>query len=136
MSGQLEGKVALVTGAVRRNGRAIAHALAREGADVVINTRQSREEAEKARAEIERIGRKSIVCVADITDEKAVKRMFDEIAAKFGRLDILVNNAADRGLTPFTEMTTAQWRHILDIVLDGSFFCSRAAIPQDRKSVV
>ena len=133
MSGQLEGKVALVTGAVRRNGRAIAHALAREGADVVVNTRQSRDEAEKVRAEIERIGRRSLVCIADITDENAVKRMFDEITAKFGRLDILVNNAADRGITPFTEMTAAQWRHILGIVLDGSFFCSRAAVPHMLK---
>jgi len=134
MSGQLEGKVALVTGAVRRNGRAIAHALAREGADVVINTRRSREEADKVRAQIERIGRKSLVCVADITDEKAVKRMFDEIAAKFGRVDIMVNNAADRGNVPFAEMTTAEWRHIVDIVLDGSFYCARAAVPYMLKN--
>jgi 3-oxoacyl-[acyl-carrier protein] reductase len=134
MSGQLEGKVALITGAVRRNGRAIAHALAREGADVVINTRRSREEAEKVRAEIERIGRKALVCVADITGEDAVRKMFDEIAAKVRRVDILVNNAADRGLVPFTEMTTAQWRHIVDIVLDGSFYCSRAAIPHMLKN--
>jgi 3-oxoacyl-[acyl-carrier protein] reductase len=91
---------------------------------------QSALEMQKSvRAEIERIGRKSLVCVADITDENAVKGMFDEIAARLGRVDILVNNAADRGITPFTEMTTAQWRHILAIVLDGSFFCSRAAIP-------
>ncbi len=129
MSGQLEGKVALVTGAVRRNGRAIALALAREGADVAVNTRRSREEAEKVRAEIERIGRRSLVCVADITKEDAVRKMFDEIAAKFGRVDILVNNAADRGNVPFAEMTTAQWRHIVGIVLDGSFYCARAAIP-------
>ena len=129
MSGQLEGKVALVTGAVRRNGRAIALALAGEGADVVINTRRSRVEAEKVRAEIGRAGRKSLVCVADITDEGAVRGMFDEIGARFGRVDILVNNAADRGIVPFVEMTTAQWRHIVDIVLDGAFFCSRAAIP-------
>ncbi|MGH6693400.1 MAG: SDR family NAD(P)-dependent oxidoreductase [Gammaproteobacteria bacterium] len=134
MSGQLEGKVALVTGAVRRNGRATALALAREGADVVINTRRSRAEAEKVRAEIERIGRSSLVCVADITDENAVRGMFDEIAAKLKRVDILVNNAADRGLVPFTEMTTAQWRHIVDIVLDGSFYCSRAAIPHMLKN--
>jgi 3-oxoacyl-[acyl-carrier protein] reductase len=134
MSGQLEGKVALVTGAVRRNGRAVAHALAGEGADVVINTRRSRDEAEAVRAEIERIGRKSLVCVADITDENAVRGMFGEIAARFGRVDILVNNAADRGIVPFTEMTTAQWRHILDIVLDGSFYCSRAAVPHMLKN--
>lgn len=134
MSAQLKGKVALVTGAVRRNGRAIALALASEGADVVVNTRRSREEADKVRAEIERIGRKSMVCVADITDENAVRAMFDAIGARFGRVDILVNNAADRGIVPFTEMTTAQWRHIVDIVLDGSFFCSRAAIPHMLKN--
>jgi len=134
MNGQLEGKVALVTGAVRRNGRSIAHALAREAAAVVINTLRSREEAEEVRAEIERTGRKALVCIADITDESAVRKMFDEIAARFGRVDILVNNAADRGIVPFTEMTTAQWRHIVDIVLDGSFFCSRAAIPHMLKN--
>ena len=108
MSGQLEGKVALVTGASRRNGRAIAHALAREGADVVINTRKSREEAEKVRGEIERIGRKSLVCVADITDENAVKKMFDEIAAKFRRVDILINAAGGSRPYPF-EATKEQW---------------------------
>jgi 3-oxoacyl-[acyl-carrier protein] reductase len=134
MSGQLDGKVALITGAVRRNGRASAHALAREGAAVVINTRRSRDEAEGVRAEIERIGRPALVCIADVTDENAVRGMFDAVAARFARVDILVNNAADRGIAPFTEMTTAQWRHIVDIVLDGSFFCSRAAIPHMLKS--
>jgi 3-oxoacyl-[acyl-carrier protein] reductase len=134
MSGQLEGKVAVVTGAVRRNGRAAALALAREGADVVINTRQSRDEAENVRAEIERIGRRSMVGVADITDENAVRKMFDDIAAKFGRVDILINNAADRGNVPFLEMTTAEWRHIVGIVLDGAFFCARAAVPYMLKN--
>jgi len=129
MTGQLEGKVALVTGAVRRNGRAIAHALAREGASVVINARRSREEAEQVRAEIEKMGAGALVCMADITDEAAVARMFVEAEKRFGRVDILVNNAADRSVVPFEQMTTAQWRHITGIVLDGSFFCTRAAIP-------
>ncbi|MBI2296819.1 MAG: SDR family oxidoreductase [Betaproteobacteria bacterium] len=129
MSGQLEGRVALITGAVRRNGRAVALALAREGAAVVINTRRSREEAERAGAEIESQGRRAMVCVADVTEENAVGRMFDAVAARFGRLDILVNNAADRQQVPFIEMTAAQWRHIVGIILDGAFFCSRAALP-------
>jgi 3-oxoacyl-[acyl-carrier protein] reductase len=129
MPGQLEGKVALITGAVRRGGRASAHALAREGAAIVINTRRSREEAEKVRAEIEAMGRPALVCLADITDETAVARMFGDIGQRFGRLDILVNNAADRGVVPFEQMTTEQWRHIVGIALDGSFFCTRAAIP-------
>ena len=129
MSGQLDGKVALITGAVRRGGRASAHALAREGAAIVINTRRSRDEAEKVRAEIEAMGQSALVCLADITDETAVARMFGEIEQRFGRLDILVNNAADRGVVPFEKMTTEQWRHIVGIALDGSFFCTRAAIP-------
>jgi 3-oxoacyl-[acyl-carrier protein] reductase len=129
MSGQLDGKVALITGAVRRGGRASAHALAREGAAVVINTRRSREEAEKVRGEIEAMGGRALVCLADITDEAAVARMVEETVRRFGRLDILVNNAADRSVVPFESMTTAQWRHIVGIALDGTFFCTRAAIP-------
>ena len=126
---QLDGKVALITGAVRRNGRATALALARAGAAVVINTRQSKEEAERVRGEIEGIGGKAMTCIADITDEEAVRDMVDAVAGRFGRLDILVNNAADRGRVPFAQMTTAEWRRIVGIVLDGAFFCSRAALP-------
>ena len=129
MAGQLHGKVALVTGAVRRNGRSIAHALAREGAAIVINTRRSRDEAEKVKGEIEAMGAASMVCLADITDETAVARMFEEVAKRFGGVDILVNNAADRHQVPFAEMTTAEWRANVGIILDGAFFCSRAAVP-------
>ena len=134
MTKQLAGKVALVTGAARRNGRAIAHALAREGAAVVINTRRSRDEADNVRGEIEAMGGAAMLCLADITDEAAVAGMFGEIERRFGRVDILVNNAADRHQTPFTEMTAAQWRANVGIVLDGAFFCSRAAIPHMLKN--
>ncbi len=129
MAGELEGKVALITGAVRRNGRAIAHALAREGASIVINTRRSRDEAEAVRRELEKAGAQTMVCIADITDEQAVARMFEAIEARFGGVDILVNNAADRARAKFTEMTMDQWRHIVSIILDGAFLCSRASIP-------
>src|SRR6188472_8772 len=128
MSGQLQGKVALITGAVRRGGRATALALAREGAAIVINTRRSRDEAEQVRAEVERIGAPAMVCLADITDEGAVAAMFGAVGERFGRLDVLVNNAADRSVVPFEQMTSAQWRHIVGIALDGTFFCTRAAI--------
>jgi 3-oxoacyl-[acyl-carrier protein] reductase len=133
MAGELEGKVALITGAVRRNGRAIAHALAREGAAIVINTRRSREEAEVVRVELQNAAAQALVCIADITDEAAVGRMFEEIEARFGGVDILVNNAADREQVKFTEMTMDQWRHIVSIILDGAFLCSRAAIPHMLK---
>lgn len=129
MTGELQGKVALVTGAVRRNGRAIAHALAGEGASIVINTRRSKDEAEAVRAELEKAGAQALVCIADIADEQAVARMFEAVGKRFGGVDILVNNAADRERVKFTEMTMAQWRHIVSIILDGAFLCSRAAIP-------
>jgi len=128
MARQLEGKAALITGAVRRNGRAIAHALAREGAAIVINTRRSREEAEQVRAELGAAGAAAMVCLADITNEAAVEGMFAEIEMRFGGVDILVNNAADRERVAFAEMTMQQWRHIVSIILDGAFLCSRAAI--------
>jgi len=134
MSGQLDGKVALITGAVRRGGRAIALALAREGASIVINTRRSRDEAEKVRAEIEALGRPALVCLADVTVEAAIAGMFGAIDKRFGRVDILVNNAADRSVVPFEKMTTEQWRHIVGIALDGAFFCTRAAIPHMLKN--
>jgi hypothetical protein len=117
MAGSLNGKVALLTGAVRRNGRASAHALAQDGAAIVINARNSADEARKLQGEIEAFGGKALVCLADITDEAAVARMFGEIDKRFGRVDILVNNAADRARTPFTEMTYAQWRHFTGIIL-------------------
>jgi 3-oxoacyl-[acyl-carrier protein] reductase len=130
MPGSLEGKVALVTGAVRRNGRAMIHALAADGAAVVINTRRSIDEAQQVRAEVEAMGGRALVCVADVTDESSIERMFNEVDAAFGALDILVNNAADRAMIPFTEITLAQWRQAQAIILEGAFLCARAAIPR------
>jgi 3-oxoacyl-[acyl-carrier protein] reductase len=130
MAGTLEGKVALLTGAVRRNGRAMAHALANDGAAIVVNTRSSVDEANRLGAELKARGAQALTCIADITNEDAVNRMYQAIDAHFGRLDILINNAADRQRVAFEEMTAAQWRHIVSIILDGAFFCSRAAIPR------
>ncbi len=126
---QLEGRVALVTGAVRRIGRAIALALARDGAAVVINARSSRDEADAVGAEIEALGGQALVHLADVTDEAAVQAMVEAALERFGRLDILINNAADRQQAPLTEISLAQWRHITGIIVDGAFLCARACLP-------
>ncbi len=126
---RLDGKVALLTGAVRRNGRAMALELAKEGANIVINTRSSKREAEAVAAEVEALGVDTMVCLADVTDEKAVDNMIEAVVGRFGRLDILVNNAANRSQSPFLEITFAQWHSIISIILDGAFLCSRAALP-------
>ncbi|MGH6943280.1 MAG: SDR family NAD(P)-dependent oxidoreductase [Geminicoccaceae bacterium] len=127
--GRLDGKVALVTGAVRRIGRAIATALAEEGAAVVINTRSSEDEARAVAAEIEAAGGRALVQLADVTDEAAVRAMVEAAIARFGRLDILVNNAADRRHAPLTEISLEEWRHVTGIIIDGAFLCARACLP-------
>jgi len=121
--------VALVTGGVRRIGRAIGLDLARRGATVVVNTRSSRAEAEETVRAIEAVGGTARAMLADVTDEAAVARMVDAIAHDFGTVDILINNAADRREAPFTEITLADWHAITRVVLDGAFLCSRAVIP-------
>jgi 3-oxoacyl-[acyl-carrier protein] reductase len=126
---ELEGRVALITGAVRRIGRAIALALAGDGAAVVINTRRSQREAEAVAAEIEAGGGQALVQLADVTDEAAVQAMVGAALERFGRIDILVNNAADRQQKPLTEISLAEWRHITGIIVDGAFLCARACLP-------
>ena len=130
----LEGKVALLTGAVRRNGRAAALALARDGAAIVLNCRKSVEEGNSLVREIAAIGGSAILYKADITDESQVKEMFDHAVGEFGSIDILVNNAADRSNTPFLDMTFDEWKHYTRIVMDGAFLCSRAALPHMVKA--
>ncbi|WP_426958593.1 SDR family NAD(P)-dependent oxidoreductase [Muricoccus radiodurans] len=127
--GPLAGKVAIVTGAARRNGRDTAYALAGAGAAVVVNTRASMGEVEAVAAEIRARGGRAIAVQADVTSEADVARMVDRAVSEFGRLDILVNNAADRAIAPFTEMPLAEWRRVTGIILDGAFLCARAAIP-------
>jgi 3-oxoacyl-[acyl-carrier protein] reductase len=128
-SGELAGRVALVTGGVRRIGLAIALEFAKRGAAVVVNARSSRDEAAAAVRAIEAAGGTARAMLADVTDEKAVAGMVEAIARELGSVDILVNNAAERRETAFTEMSYADWRAIIAVVLDGAFLCSRAVIP-------
>jgi 3-oxoacyl-[acyl-carrier protein] reductase len=125
----LAGQAAIVTGGVRRIGRATALALARAGAAVVINARASRAEAEHVAQEIEAAGGRAQVALADVTDEAAVAGMVATAVKDFGRLDILVNNAANRGEAHFLDMSLREWREITGVILDGAFLCSRAVMP-------
>ena len=126
---ELAGKVALVTGGARNIGRAIARSLAAGGASVMVNANTSRAEAEETRALIESAAGHAAVHIADVTDPAAVAAMVEATVKRFGRLDILVNNAAVRAETPFGEIRFEDWRRVLSTVLDGAFLCAQAALP-------
>jgi 3-oxoacyl-[acyl-carrier protein] reductase len=134
MTKELGGKVAIVTGAGRNIGRAIALALAGDGASVVVNVRSNRAEAEGVAREIESLGAKALVHIGDVAEASAVQAMADAAVKQFGRIDILVNNAALRREKSFAEMDYAAWREILDVTLDGTFHCVRACLPALRQS--
>src|SRR5450432_4419913 len=131
---ELTGKVAIVTGAGRNIGRAIALALAEGGASIVVNARSNRAEAEAVAREIEVLGGKALVHVGDVADAAAVQAMADAAIEHFGRIDILVNNAALRREKPFADMSYAEWREIMDVTLDGTFHCVKACLPALRQS--
>jgi 3-oxoacyl-[acyl-carrier protein] reductase len=131
---ELDGKVAIVTGAGRNIGRAIALTLAEAGASILINARGNRTEAEAVAREIVFIGGRALVHIGDVADPKAVQVMADAALLGFSRIDILVNNAALRREKPFAEMDHAEWREILDVTLDGAFHCTKACLPALRKS--
>lgn len=128
-STELAGQVALVTGAAKNIGRAIALELAAAGAKVAINTRASRAEAEAVAGEIRAGGGSAAVYLADIADAAAVPAMCAAAAAELGPLSVLVLNASVRREIPFTEMTFDEWRQVMAISLDGAFHCIKAVLP-------
>jgi len=131
---ELEGRVAIVTGAGRNIGRAIALALADGGAAVVVNARANRAEAEEAARAIERGGGRALACLADVTDAGAVRAMAAAALARFGRIDILINNAAMRDEKAIDEMTIADWRAVMAVILEGAFHCVQACLPALKQS--
>jgi 3-oxoacyl-[acyl-carrier protein] reductase len=131
---ELSGRVALVTGAGRNIGHAMAKALAAGGAAVIVNVRSNISEAEQVMREIERDGGKAIVAVADVADEKAVFAMVADAVRQLGRIDYLVNNAALRQERLFEEMTFTEWRNVLGVTLDGAFHCAKACLPHLKAS--
>ena len=130
----LAGQVALVTGGAKRIGRAIARRLAADGADIVINYASSHSEAEQLASELRASGRRAITFRADVSRSAEVRSMFEAVAKEFGRLDILVNNAAVFFPAEFESITEEQWDRIMGINLKGSFLCAQAAVPLLRKS--
>jgi 3-oxoacyl-[acyl-carrier protein] reductase len=131
---ELTGKVAIVTGAGRNIGRAIALALADGGASIVVNARSNRAEADAVAREVEASGSKALVHIGDVAEPQAVQAMADAALKHFGRIDILVNNAALRREKSFAEMSYAEWREIMDVTLDGTFHCIKACLPALKKS--
>jgi 3-oxoacyl-[acyl-carrier protein] reductase len=126
---RVEGKVALVTGSSRNLGAATVLELARRGADVVVNGRSSREEAEEVVRQAQGFGVRAVAILADVGDETQVNRMVAEAIDRMGRVDVLINNAGYRGNSTVHEMSTEDWRAAMAVNLDAPFFCTRAVVP-------
>jgi 3-oxoacyl-[acyl-carrier protein] reductase len=130
---KLKGRTALVTGGSRGIGRAIALALAEEGADVAVNYVSSEGAARDVAENIQKTGRRAILAQADVADYPDTFRMAQEILREFGRLDILVNNAGINSDKTFVKMDHASWRKVLSINLDGVFNCTKVFVDQMLK---
>lgn len=131
---RLVGRVALVTGAGKRLGRAVALRLASEGADVAVHYGKSEGEALAVVGEIEKMGRRAEAFSAELTSVRAIQKLVEDAAGKFGRLDILVNCAANFVETKFGATSEAAWDASLDTNLKAPFFCVQAAAPFLAKS--
>jgi 3-oxoacyl-[acyl-carrier protein] reductase len=125
----LEGKTALVTGASRNIGRAIALILSDAGANIIVNTLQDREAAEAVSSQVKEKGVGSQVQVMDVTDRNAVQAMVQAAHDEFGSIDIFISNASARGQVDFLDMDYETWRRVIDISLDGAFHCAQAVLP-------
>lgn len=129
----LSGKVVLVTGAAKRLGRAIALAVAENGAHVAITYRQSAREARAVVGELARLEVEGLAVRCDVTDERNVREMVKEVAATLGGIDVLVNNAANYETAEFGKLTVAQWDAIFASNTRGPFLVSREAMPYLRR---
>src|SRR5262249_9819569 len=131
---ELSGRVAIVTGAGRNIGRAIALALADGGAAVVVNARSNLQEAEAVAREIEREGGKAFATTPQVADADAGGALGAAAASRLARIDILVNNAAVRAEQALETMTLADWRAVTGVILDGAFNCVKACLPHLKQS--
>jgi pteridine reductase len=131
---KLAGRVALVTGAGKRLGREVALRLASEGTDVAVHYGKSEAEAQEVVAAIQKMGRQSIAFLAELTNVQAIEKLVTDVTGRFGRLDILVNSAANFLETKFGQTTEAIWDASLNTNLRAPFFCAQAAAPHLAKS--
>ncbi len=132
--GKLDGKVALVTGSGRNIGRATILKLAAEGANVVVNARSNQAEADAVAEEARALGVKAMAILADVSNKEQVDSMVSMAMAEFGKIDILVNNAAIRPHKPFLEVTLEDWEYVRGVVLDGAFYTTSAIMPSMVKN--
>jgi 3-oxoacyl-[acyl-carrier protein] reductase len=126
---RLKGKVVLVTGAGRGIGRAIAKLFALEGAKVVINYSKSESEAASLAKEIEEIGGETLLVKADVSKTDQVKEMVKKVIDRFGRIDVLVNNAGVLFPAGFLDSTEEMWNRTIDVNLKGAYLCSKEVAP-------
>src|SRR5208337_461129 len=129
----LQGKTALITGAARRLGRASALALARAGADVAITFNHSVREARETVVDLSGLGVRAFALRCDVTDEASVRAMMKEAGRELGRIDILVNNAANYETAAFEKLTLRQWDAIFASNTRGPFLVSREAVKHLRE---
>jgi 3-oxoacyl-[acyl-carrier protein] reductase len=123
----LAGLSAIVTGGSRGVGRGIALELARAGCRVAINYESSKGRAEETVAELEALGVEALAIQADVSSPSAVGAMFDDVISRWGRADVLVNNAGVQTWTPLVDVTEAEWDRVVDTNLKGCFLCTQAA---------
>ena len=129
MADRLKGKVAVVTGSGRNIGRATVLKLAEEGANVVVNARSNKEEAEAVAREARELGVDALAIIADVGDREQIDRMMSQALDHFGQIDILISNAAIRPHKPFNDVTQDEWERVRSVVLDGAVYCTHAVIP-------
>jgi 3-oxoacyl-[acyl-carrier protein] reductase len=132
--GELKGLTAIVTGAARNIGRAIALDLAEGGASLAVVTKSDMDGAHEVVAEIESKGGAAFALQADIRDPDAVRKIAKETIGKFGRIDILVNNAGVRPESPLEDLSWEEWRAVQGVILDGAFLCSQAVLSEIEKN--
>lgn len=129
---KLEGKVAIITGASRSIGAAIAKCYAREGAKVVVNYLSNAEQARQVVADIRKNGGEAIACGADVSETDQVQGMVEETIRTYGRVDILVNNAAIDPRMRWDEITLEQWDTVMGVNVRSQFLCAKAVFPYMR----
>ena len=133
---RLENKTAFITGASRNIGSEVALTFAREGANLVLNTKSSRQELEEVAAQCRELGAQTHIVMGDVSDSSRVSEMVEEGIQELGKIDVLVNNVAIRPHRPILEITDEEWRQVLGVNLDSAFYLCRAVLPDmiERRS--
>lgn len=126
---RLAGRVALITGASRNIGREVALTFAREGADLVLNTRQSAAELDAVAAQCRELGARTVTAVGDVGDADAVRRMVADGIDQLGQIDVLVSNVAIRPHKPLTEVSDDEWHSVINTNLNSAFYLCKATLP-------